>query len=99
MKASDLPLMYNAVDILERNLPARAGKTALYSAERELTFQQVADEANRAGNALKRMGIHPGEAVAILALDCTEWVSTFFGILKIGAIAASINTLLKPREL
>jgi benzoate-CoA ligase family protein len=99
MKASDLPLMYNAVDILERNLPERGGKTALFSAEREMSFQQASDEANRVGNALKRMGIHPGESVAILAPDCTEWVTTFFGILKIGAVAASINTLLKPREL
>ena len=99
MKASDLPLMYNAVDILERTLSERAGKIALLSAEREMTFQQASDEANRVGNALKRMGIHPGESVAILALDCTEWVTTFFGILKIGAVAASINTLLKPREL
>src|SRR5437867_6293702 len=99
MKASDLPLMYNAVDILERNLSERAGKTALFSREREMTFQQASEEANRVGNALKRMGIHSGESVAIFALDCTEWVTTFFGILKIGAVAASINTLLKPREL
>lgn len=99
MKASDLPLMYNAVDILERNLPERASKIALFSAEREMTFQQASDEANQVGNALKRLGIHPGESVAILALDCTEWVTTFFGILKIGAVAASMNTLLKPREL
>ena len=28
MRASDLPLFYNAVDILERNLPERADKVA-----------------------------------------------------------------------
>src|SRR5438067_9695223 len=99
MHASDLPLMYNAVDILERNLPARAGKTALFSAERELTFAQAAAEANQVGNALKRLGIHIGESVGILAPDCAEWVTTFFGIVKIGAVAVSVNTLLKSHEL
>src|SRR5437016_11389672 len=99
MHASDLPLMYNAADILERNLPARAHKTALLSAERELTFAQAAAEVNQAGNALRRLGIHTGEAVGILAPDCAEWVTAFFGIVKMGAVAVSINTLLKPHEL
>ncbi len=98
MKASDLPLYYNAVNILEHNLAARADKVALYSAERELTFRQAADEVNRVGNALKRLDIRPGESVGILSPDCTEWATSFFGILKIGAVAVSINTLLKPHE-
>jgi benzoate-CoA ligase family protein len=98
MKASDLPLDYNAVDILERNLETRANKVALYSAEREMTFQQVAAQVNQVGYALKRLDVRFGESVALLSLDGAEWVTSFFGIIKIGAIAVSINTLLKPYE-
>ena len=98
MKAADLPLTYNAVDILERNLPARADKTALYTAERELTFRQASEEVNRVGNALKRLDIRMGEFVAILSLDCAEWVTSFFGTMKIGAIPVAMNTLAKPHE-
>ncbi len=98
MKAADLPLSYNAVDILERNLAARATKVALYSDTREMTFGEVASEANQVGNALKSLGIHMGDFVAILALDVPEWVTTFFGTLKIGAVAVGLNTLLKPHE-
>jgi benzoate-CoA ligase family protein len=99
MKASDLPLYYNAVDILERNLATRADKVALYHAERELTFKQVSEEANRVGNALKQLGVRMSDFVAILSLDCPEWVTSFFGVLKIGAVSVGINTLLKPNEL
>src|SRR5437879_4778155 len=99
MNASDLPLMYNAVDILERNLAARGDKVALYSLERELTFKQASDEVNRLGNALKRLDVRMGESVAIFAPDCAEFVCAYFASLKIGAIAASVNTLLKPQEL
>ena len=67
MRASDLPLYYNAVDILERNLPTRASKIALYSPARELTFQLVSDEANQVGHALKALGVRFGECVGILA--------------------------------
>jgi len=98
MKAADLPLTYNAVNILEHNLAERATKVALYSAERELTFQQVANEVNQVGHALKRLDVRAGDYVAILALDCAEWVTTFFATLKVGAIAVGMNTLLKPPE-
>ncbi len=98
MRAADLPLSYNAADILERNLPARAGKVALVSAGRELTFGQVAAEVNQVGHALQRLGVRQGETVGLLSLDCAEWVTAFFGIVKIGGIALGMNTLLTPRE-
>ena len=98
MKAAELPLTYNAVAILEHNLVARADKTALYSAARELTFRAVADEVNQVGNALLQMGVHFGECVGILAPDSAEWVTAFLGTIKIGAIAVCLNTLLQTHE-
>lgn len=98
MHLSDVPLSYNAIDILERNLPTRADKVALYSEERNLTFREVSDEANRVGNALRADGVRFGDYVAILALDGAEWVTSFFGIVKIGAVAVGLNTLLRPRD-
>src|SRR5260221_2609038 len=98
MKASDLPLQYNAVDILEHNLAQRANKTALVTADREMTFQQVSHEANQVGNALQKLGVRMGECVALLALDSAEWVTSFFGTIKIGAVHLGLNTLLKAHE-
>jgi benzoate-CoA ligase family protein len=98
MRAADLPLYYNAVEILERNLAERADKVALYSSEREMTFRQVANEANQVGNALKKLGVRMGDFVGILSLDVPEWVTSFFGAVKIGAVAVGMNTLLKPHE-
>lgn len=63
-----------------------------------MTFRQVSEEVNRVGNALKRLDVRIGECVAILAPDSAEWVTSFFGAIKIGAIAASMNTLLTPAE-
>ena len=97
--AADVPLSYNAVDILERNLGARADKVALYSRERTLTFRQVSGEVNQVGNALiTKFGVRLGDFVALLCLDQSEWVSAFFGIVKAGGVAVSINTSVTPRE-
>ena len=98
MKVADLPLHYNAVNILEHNLASRPAKVALLTPERELTFQQVADEVNQLGNALKGLDVRLGETVGILSLDCAEWAVAYFAIMKIGAIAVGMNTLLKPPE-
>jgi len=98
MRAAELPRYYNAVDILERNLAERADKVALYSRQRNMTFQQVSNEANQVGNALKKLDVRMGDYVGILSLDVPEWVTTFFATLKIGGIAIGMNTLLTPRE-
>jgi len=44
------------------------------------------------------MGIGFGDVVGLLALDNAEWVTSFFGTLKVGAISLGMNTLLTPRE-
>jgi benzoate-CoA ligase family protein len=98
MKAVDLPVYYNAVNILEHNLAARADKVALYSAAREMTFRQAANEVNQVGNALKKLDVRMGECVGILCPDSAEWVTSFFGTVKIGAVAVGMNTLLTPGE-
>ena len=98
MKAADLPLHYNAVDILERNLAAHGQKEALFSAERTMTFREVSREVNQVGNALRRLDVRIGDIVGILAPDSAEWVTAFFGILKIGAISLGMNTMLEEAE-
>src|SRR5690348_2915838 len=98
LRAADLPLHYNAVSVLENNLAQRAAQPALLSAERELSFGQVAAEVNQLGHALQRLGVRFGEAVATLSLDCAEWAVAYFATMKIGAVAVGMNTLLKPHE-
>lgn len=98
MRAIDLPQYYNAVNILEHNLAGRADKVALYSPATEMTFRQVSDLANQVGNGLKQLDVRMGECVALLAPDSAEFVASFFGVIKIGAVVASMNTLLTPPE-
>lgn len=99
MRATDLPLYYNAAAILENNLSERAQKPGLFSLERNLTFAQVNRESNQVANALQQLDVHFGETVAIFCLDQPEWVISFFGALKIGGIAAGLNTLMTSSEL
>lgn len=98
LRADAIPQWYNAVNILEANLPQRAEQIALYSEAGELSFGAVAREVNRVGHALLHSGVRFGDCVGILAPDSAEWVTTFFGSIKIGAVALGLNTQLKPAE-
>jgi benzoate-CoA ligase family protein len=97
-RAEELPERYNAVEILERNLASGSDRIALLSSDRNMTFQQVSDEVDRVGNALKGLGVRQGDAVAILSLDTAEWAISFFACLKIGAVTVGMNTLLTVGE-
>ena len=58
---------------------------------REITWAVFNERANRFANALISRGIGKGNKVAILLMNCIEWLPIYFGVLKTGAIAVPLN--------
>lgn len=58
---------------------------------REITWSVFDEKANRFANALMARGIKKGDKVAILLMNCIEWLPIYFGILKTGALAVPLN--------
>jgi len=58
---------------------------------RDMTWRVFDEKANRLANLLIKRGIKKGEKVAILLMNCLEWLPIYFGILKAGAIAVPLN--------
>jgi len=58
---------------------------------REMTWREFDDKANRFANLLLKSGIKKGDKVAILLMNCLEWLPIYFGILKTGAVAVPLN--------
>lgn len=58
---------------------------------REMTWREFDDKANRFTNFLLGRGLEKGHKVAILLMNCLEWLPIYFGILKTGAIAVPLN--------
>lgn len=58
---------------------------------RELTWGDFDDQANRFANLLLDRDINRGDKVAILLMNCLEWLPIYFGILKTGAIVVPLN--------
>ena len=58
---------------------------------REITWSVFNEKANRFANLLLSRGIGKGDKVAILMMNCLEWLPIYFGVLKSGAIAVPFN--------
>ena len=58
---------------------------------REITWKVFDEKANRFANMLLNRGVHKGDKVGILLMNCLEWLPIYFGILKTGALAVPLN--------
>jgi benzoate-CoA ligase len=96
----DLPNQFNvATHFVDRNVKqGRAGKTALLHEGKTYTYLEVLNSVNRFGNALRSLGVEMEDRVALLLLDCPEFVAAFFGAIKIGAVPIPMNTMLRPAD-
>ncbi|MDR2665347.1 MAG: acyl--CoA ligase [Oscillospiraceae bacterium] len=66
---------------------------------REITWNIFDEKANRFANLLMSRGIGHGDKVAILLMNCLEWLPIYFGTLKTGAIAVPLNFRYTPDEI
>ena len=66
---------------------------------REITWSVFDEKANRVANLLLGRGIRKGQKVAILLMNCLEWLPIYFGILKTGAVAVPLNFRYTAQEI
>src|SRR5436853_1883013 len=95
-----VPDQFNAAAaFLDRNLAEGHGaKTAIYYDGQAYTYAQVAELANRVGNALLDLGLDMEQRVGLLLLDSPQFAAAFFGAIKIGAVPIPMNTMLRPED-
>ncbi|MDR0357205.1 MAG: acyl--CoA ligase, partial [Clostridiales Family XIII bacterium] len=58
---------------------------------RELTWREFDERANRFARMLADKGVRQGNKVAVLLMNCIDWLPIYFGILKSGAVAVPLN--------
>ena len=66
---------------------------------REITWRVFDEKANRFAQFLQSRGVRKGHKVAILLMNCLEWLPIYFGILKTGAIVVPMNYRYSSEEI
>ncbi len=89
----ELPDIYNAaMTFVDENIAqGRGGKVAIYYQDQKITYQEVFENVNRTGNALRNLGVEFERRVLVILPDSPEFAYSFFGAIKIGAVAVPTN--------
>jgi benzoate-CoA ligase len=96
----DLPDRYNLADyFVDRHLrEGRGEKVAIRCGARALTFADIAEKVNRAGNGLLSLGMQEEQRVMLLLPDVPEFAVAYFATMKIGAVAVPTSTALREAD-
>ena len=95
-----VPRDYNAaVDFVDRNVEeGRGDKVAVIDESGRYTYADIARRVNRAGNAMRGLGVQMEQRIAMCMLDTVDFPAVFFGSIKAGVVPVAINTLLTTAD-
>jgi benzoate-CoA ligase family protein len=89
---SEIPERFNiTAHFLDAPAGRYADRVAIVGEPRCVTYGELAALANRVGNALLGQGVSRGDRVLIVLSDSAEFIASFFGSAKIGAVAVPVN--------
>jgi benzoate-CoA ligase family protein len=73
-------------------------KAAIVGEPRAVTYAELSKLTNRAGNALIALGVSRGDRVLIVLPDSAEFIASFLGAAKIGAVAVPVNPFARSAD-
>jgi long-chain acyl-CoA synthetase len=88
----------NVATLLHESAERYPGKTAVAVGDTTMTYAEVHGAAQRFAGALRELGIHKGQHVALLLPNVPHFTIAYYGILAAGAVVVPLNVLLTPDE-
>ena len=85
--------------ITRKRAEMHPAKTAIVFEDRPVTYQALNHGVNQWARLLLEQGIRKGDRIAVVLLNCVEFLEAFFAAAKLGAIFVPLNWRLAPPEL
>ncbi|WP_104128696.1 long-chain-fatty-acid--CoA ligase [Cryobacterium sp. Y57] len=86
-------------DMMETSAERFAPAIALDFFGSSTTYAELGEQISRAANGLRKLGVSPGDRVALVLPNCPQHVVAFYAVLRLGAIVVEHNPLYTDREL
>jgi len=95
-----VPDRFNAASFfVDRHVEeGRGERVAFHYEDARITYGALQELVNRTGNALLDLGVEREQRVLGLLLDSPEFLGTFWGAIKIGAVPIPVNTMMRPQD-
>jgi long-chain acyl-CoA synthetase len=86
-------------DLIRASVEEFPDRPALEFFGRVTTYAELGEQVERAAEGLRRLGVQPGDPVAIVLPNCPQHIVAFYAVLRLGGIVVEHNPLYTPREL
>src|SRR5260370_28039924 len=87
------------LDFLARSSLVFGDKIAVVDGDRSFTYGEFSQRIHRLASALSRVGVEPGDRVAVLAPNTLTALEPHFAVPLAGAVLVMLNTRLQTAEL
>ena len=84
--------------LLEQAATKWPDATALVYFGTKISYRQLKEQADRFAAALQALGVKKGDRVALMLPNCPQFVISYFGTLRAGAIVTATSTMYTARE-
>jgi long-chain acyl-CoA synthetase len=89
----------NLKSMLQKTADKYAGKMAIVYGDRRISYSELDEASNKIASTLIEFGVNKGDRVAMMLSNSPEFVITYFGIVKIGALAVPLEPKYRVNEL
>ncbi|MGO4361831.1 long-chain-fatty-acid--CoA ligase [Terrabacter sp. RAF57] len=86
------------VDLLTGAVTTYGDRPALEFFGAELSYSELGRQVDVAAEGLRRLGVRPGDRVALVLPNCPEHIVAFYAVLRLGAVVVEHNPLYTPTE-
>jgi amino acid adenylation domain-containing protein len=87
-----IPKNKNYTKLFENQVSRTPGKIAAVSAERQITYKELNEEADRINHILSRSGVKSGRMTALYLKRSITMLAALIGVLKTGSVYVPIET-------
>jgi len=90
---------FNLADLWERVVDTVPDREAMVCGDRRLSFAEADERANRLAHVLAERGVGPGDMVALLLYNSTEYLEGMLAAFKLRAVPINVNYRYVEEEL
>jgi acyl-CoA ligase (AMP-forming) (exosortase A-associated) len=95
----DFSLNPNVAHMLGATAARDGGRPAVVERDTEVTYAELRDAAGGVAAGLRRLGVQPGDRVALFLHRGAPAAAAFFGIAAAGGVGVILNETLRPRQI
>ncbi len=88
----------NFARLIEDSCQRAPSSTALIMGDEQMSYGELGARIGCVASSLRRLGVQPGDRLALLMPNSVEYLVSYYALLRIGAVAVPLNPLLREPE-